>query len=335
VKQVSRRRGRRHHEEPENQERWLITYSDLITLLMIFFVIMYAMSKVDVAKFMTLTQSLAAALHNEQKVPLKNLGTTGLVVPANPTNQGDKTQHPIPPASTAQTQNDKALDNLYTQVKAYISMHNLNGNVTIVNQQRGVQITLRDVVLFNTGQATILPQAQKLLQGLVPFFQSLNNPIVIEGYTDDVPISTSQFPSNWELSGTRAMDVVRFLVSQGISPPRLSGVGYGQYHPVVPNTSATNRAMNRRVNIVILRTVQSTQIVGATSNSANGLSGGGGSTGSAAGGAGSGAGGSAGSTSGGSAAGGGNSNSNSAGASAGSQAESSASGGTSSNTAGK
>ncbi len=264
---MSRRRGRRREEDSENQDRWLITYSDLITLLMIFFVIMYAMSKVDVAKFMTLTQSLAAALHNEQKIPLKDLGSTGLVVPANPTNQGDKTQHPIPPTSATKTQNDKALDNLFNQVKSYIATHNLNGNVTIVNQQRGVQITLRDVVLFNTGQATVLPQAQKLLQGLVPFFQSLNNPIVIEGYTDNVPINTPQFPSNWELSSARAINVVRFLVSQGISPPRLSGVGYGQYHPVVPNTSAANRAINRRINIVILRTVQNTQPVSATGNS--------------------------------------------------------------------
>lgn len=269
---MSRRRGRRREEDSENHDRWLITYSDLITLLMIFFVIMYAMSKVDVAKFMTLTQSLAAALHNEQQIPLKNLGSTGLVVPANPTNQGDKTQHPIPPSSVAQTQNDKALDNLFNQVKSYIATHNLNGNVTIVNQQRGVQITLRDVVLFNTGQATLLPQAQKLLQGLVPFFQSLNNPVVIEGYTDNVPIDTPQFPSNWELSSARAINVVRFLVSQGISPPRLSGVGYGQYHPVVPNTSAANRAINRRINIVILRTAQNTQPVNATGSSVGAVS---------------------------------------------------------------
>lgn len=255
MKLVSRRRGRRRgsgDDEAHNNERWLITYSDLITLLMIFFVIMYAMSKVDVAKFMTLTESLAAALNHSQEIPLKDLGKTGLVVPANPTDNGDKTQQP--PASTPHTtQNDAALDNLYNQVKQYIEAHHLEGNVTIVNETRGVQITLRDVVLFDTGQATIRPDAQALLKGLVPFLQSLNNPIVIEGYTDNVPISTPQYPSNWELSSARAIGVVRFLISCGISPPRLSGVGYGQYHPVVPNDTPEHRQENRRINIVILR----------------------------------------------------------------------------------
>lgn len=218
---------------------------------MIFFVIMYAMSKVDVAKFETLTQSLAAALNHSQEIPLKNLGKTGLVVPANPTDNGDKTSHPI--AAGQASQNDQALNNLYNQVKQYIASHHLSGNVTIVNQTRGVQITLRDVVLFDTGQATVKPGAQKILKGLVPFLQSLNNPIVIEGYTDNVPISTAQFPSNWELSSARAIDVVQYLISVGVSPPRLSGVGYGKYHPVATNNTPAHREQNRRINIVILR----------------------------------------------------------------------------------
>lgn len=251
---MSRRRGRKRRgggEESGGNERWLITYSDLITLLMIFFVIMYAMSKVDVAKFETLTQSLAAALNHSQQIPLKNLGKTGLVVPANPTDNGDKTAHPTAVGQT--TTSDKALDNLYNQVKQYIVSHNLKGNVTIVNETRGVQITLRDVVLFDTGQATVKPGAKSLLQGLVPFLQSLNNPIVIEGYTDNVPIATAQFPSNWELSSARAIDVVRFLISAGVTPPRLSGVGYGKYHPVAANDTPLHRQENRRINIVILR----------------------------------------------------------------------------------
>ncbi|MCL6593446.1 MAG: OmpA family protein [Alicyclobacillus sp.] len=224
----------------------MITYSDLITLLMIFFVIMYAMSKVDVAKFMTLQQSLAAALHQANEIPLKNLGKTGLVVPANPTDQGNQ-QH------TGTAQEDKKLDDLYNEVKAYIEQHHLDGNVSIVNEQRGVRITLRDVVLFDTGQADLKPEARTLLQGLVPFLQTLNNPVVVEGYTDNQPINTPQFPSNWELSAARAIGVVRFLAGAGVNPERLSGVGYGEYHPVAPNDSEAHRQLNRRVNIVILR----------------------------------------------------------------------------------
>ena len=230
-----------------NHERWLITYSDLITLLLIFFVIMYAMSKVDVAKFETLTRSLAAALHSSNQVQMHDLGTTGLVVPANPTNQGDKTK------TGTSTHSDPALDHLYSEVSAYIATHHLQGNVSIENQPRGVQITLRDVALFDTGQAVLRSDARQLLRGLVPFLQSLSNPILVEGYTDNVPIHTPQFPSNWELSAGRAIDVVHFFANEGIKPDRLAGVAYGQYHPVVPNTTPANRQLNRRVNIVILR----------------------------------------------------------------------------------
>ncbi|WP_231493491.1 flagellar motor protein MotB [Alicyclobacillus macrosporangiidus] len=243
------RRPRRNlHGASGNHERWLITYSDLITLLMIFFVIMYAMSKVDVAKFMTLQQSLAAALHQDHEIPLKNLGKTGLVVPANPTDTGDKAN-----TGASEQPHDQQLDNLYNQMKAYIEQHHLQDNVTIANEPRGVRITLRDVVLFDTGQAVIKPQARELLQGLVPFLQTLGNAIVVEGYTDNQPISTPQFPSNWELSAARAIGVVHFLAAAGVQPDRLSGVGYGEYHPVAPNDTEAHRQMNRRVNIVILR----------------------------------------------------------------------------------
>ena len=247
-------RRRRKPKEKANHERWLITYSDLITLLMIFFVVMYAMSKIDQVKFMTLQQSLSQALHQSSQVNLQNMGSTSLISAANPSDQGSKTSGVASSQLSKQQSSDPTLDNLYSQVKTYIQQHHLQANVSILNEQRAVQITLRDVVLFDTGQASLRPGAQQLLRGLVPFLQSLNNPIVIEGYTDNQPIDTPQFPSNWELSSARAIGVVRFFVGQGIAPQRLSGVGYGQYHPVAPNNSPANRQLNRRVNIVILRT---------------------------------------------------------------------------------
>jgi len=213
---------------------------------MIFFVIMYAMSNVDQVKFVSLSQSLAAALHKSDKIPLDNMGSTALISSASPSS-GHQT------AASQQTQEDKNLDNLFSEVKAYIQQHNLQGNVSIVNEQRGVQITLKDVVLFDTGDAAIKPAAQGFLKGLVPFFKQLNNPIVIEGYTDDQPISTPQYPTNWELSSGRALDVLRFFIALGVNPERLSGVAYGQYHNIEPNTNAAGRQANRRVNIVILR----------------------------------------------------------------------------------
>lgn len=235
---------------PESHERWLITYADLITLLMIFFVIMYAMSQVNQIKFTALQKSLAAALHQSDQIPLNNMGTTALVSSGG-TNTGDQTYSSTMQSSSGKS--DKTLENLYQQVKAYIVSHHLENKISIENVSRGVQITLRDIVLFDTGKADLRPGASDILDGLIPFFKSLSNAIAVEGYTDDQPINTAEFPSNWELSGARAIGVVRFLVSQGIQPARLSGVGYGEYHNIVPNDSTAHRQMNRRVNIVVLR----------------------------------------------------------------------------------
>lgn len=231
----------------ENNERWLITYSDLITLLMIFFVVMYAMSSIDKVKFLSLQTSLGTALHESSKIPLGDpaLLTTAAGAVSAKNNSSQPTNL-----------SDPTLDNLYKQVKAYIEQNHLQGNVSIENQTRGVQITLRDVALFDTGQATLRPDARTMLAGLLPFLRSLTNPVVIEGYTDDQPIETAQFPSNWELSAGRAVGVVRFFASEGIDPQRLSGVAYGQYHQLVKNDTPEHRQMNRRVNIVILRSDQ-------------------------------------------------------------------------------
>lgn len=240
---MSRRRKAKEHE---NSERWLLTYADLITLLMIFFVVMYAMSKIDDVKFLQLQKSLALAMHRDNQIPI-NLGTSSLILAQNPT---DQSQHNNSHQTDAQA---NQLDKLYKQINDYIITHQLTDNVKIANEQRGVQITLRDVVLFDTGKADIKPAAQKLLAGMVPIFGQLSNPIIVEGYTDNQPITTAEFPSNWELSSARAIGVVHFLASKGIEPDRLSGVGYGQYHPVEPNDTEAHRQANRRINIVILR----------------------------------------------------------------------------------
>ncbi len=268
----------RHKKAPdkENNERWLLTYSDLITLLMIFFVIMYAMSSINVQKFMTLTQSLNAALDPNNKIPLQNLATSGLTTAANPTTGDHSTGYSAAPSPITKQQKQQIqtlmnenirFSNLYQRLQNYVKKNGLNNSVSLYNQTRGIQITLKDVVLFQTGQDSLLPGAQQILKGLVPFLQSVNNPIVVEGYTDNVPINTPQFPSNWELSTGRAVNVVHFLIANSLNPNRLSAEGFGQYHPVVPNTTPTNRAMNRRVNIVILRKSIANIIEQTTGNS--------------------------------------------------------------------
>lgn len=238
------RRRRLEDSKHVNHERWLLTYSDLITLLLIFFIVMFSMSTVDQQKYRALAQTMTKALHGTSAV-----NTVGQRPGANQLLNATSKNQAVGPTQ----QQNQALDKLYQEIVAYITQHHLQSEMSVVNQQRGVQITLKGVAFFNTASADVRPDALRKISGLVPLFKSLPNAVVVEGYTDNQPIDTAAFPSNWELSAMRAMSVVHFLLSEGIAPSRLSGVGYGAEHPVAPNDTSANRQKNRRVNIVILR----------------------------------------------------------------------------------
>lgn len=257
---MPRRSRRRRGESPKVQgnERWLVTYADLLTLLLVFFVIMFAMSSIDKVRFEAFAKSMQAALHKSDQIPLNGLGESSLVLSgAEDTSTQNPTSAPSLANATGEktnlNQDQQKLSSLYQLISQYIVKNHLQNQLSIANQERGVQITMRDVALFSTGEAVLSPPAQKLINGFVPFFKGLPNSIVVEGYTDNQPISTSIYPSNWELSSSRAMSVVHFLSSHGIQPERLSGTGYGQYHNIAPNDTPQHRQMNRRVNIVVLR----------------------------------------------------------------------------------
>lgn len=233
VSHVPRARTARSDDGKETHDRWLITYSDLITLLMIFFVIMYSSSSISAGKFRTLALSLAKGFHSAP-----------VTAPVSPAPSSKSTTKP-----KAQTQ----LDTLYRKLQSYVKAHQLQDYVDIYDEQRGVRITLRDVALFASGDATLKPNAKTLLHGLTPFFLSVNNAIVIQGYTDNQPIDTPQYASNWDLSGARAAVVIRFFIQDRVAQARLSGAIYADNDPEVPNTTPANRQKNRRVNIIILR----------------------------------------------------------------------------------
>ncbi|WAH36602.1 flagellar motor protein MotB [Alicyclobacillus dauci] len=247
----------RKPRKPQNHERWLITYSDLITLLLVFFIIMYSMSTISQIRFQSLVKSLQAAMHQSDQVPLNGMGKTALLMsgtqdngsqPPNPNNYSNPAEQ-----TKANQQDQQQLNNLAQLAENYVTQHHLQNQVSIANESRGVQITMKDVALFDTGQAVLHPQAQKLIKGFIPLFKSLPNKILVEGYTDNQPITTAIYPSNWELSAARAMSVVHVLSDGGIDPSRLSGTGYGQYNNVAPNNNKANMQLNRRVNIVILK----------------------------------------------------------------------------------
>jgi chemotaxis protein MotB len=237
------RRAQRSGGSGDNHERWLITYADLITLLMIFFVVMYAVSKVDQTKFQTLSLSLSQALQTNHRIQLEGAPS---VLP-NAASPAAKTMQ------EKREEEQKKLDDLKKRLEGYVQEQGLSGQVNVLETGRGVQLTLNDAALFDSGSAEVKAEAVRLLNGLAPFLKLVGNPIAVEGHTDDVPIRNARFRSNWELSSQRAINVLHVFEAAGVPHERLSAEGYADTKPLVPNDSEQNRAANRRVNLIVLR----------------------------------------------------------------------------------
>jgi chemotaxis protein MotB len=234
---------KKHSEEKDNSERWLLTYSDLITLLMIFFVVMYAMSNVDAQKYQVLSQSLEGALNPS--------GTGGTGAGGTASGGGIDVTKAVADGKTDKV--DPELVAAAEEISKLIKEKNLQDKVSVSIQERGVVVGLMNTVLFDPGSALIKPDAVPTLVAIGQIANGVHNYIRVEGNTDDVPQSSPQFPSNWELSVVRATEVLKLMVVQSnVAPDKISAVGYGEYRPSVPNDSAENRAKNRKVDIVIL-----------------------------------------------------------------------------------
>lgn len=234
--------------EKENSERWLLTYSDLITLLMVFFVVMFAISNVNAQKMQAVANSLSQVLTGKSPEILDTMGPSVIEGQAGVKIQG---------ASKDPGQGE--LETVRQQVAEYIKKQEilskgLSENVVILQQERGLVISLKDTLLFSSGSAVLTPQAREIIYAVGKTLTSIPNYVRVEGHTDNLPIHTAQFPSNWELSVLRATNVAHVLIEQsGLDPERVSASGYGEYRPLVPNTDAHSRSMNRRVDIVILK----------------------------------------------------------------------------------
>ncbi|MBL0386975.1 OmpA family protein [Tumebacillus sp. ITR2] len=257
---MSSRRKKNHGGAHENHERWLITYSDLITLLMIFFVIMYAMSSIDQSKFDSLSVSLNKALKASNQIQLQNMGQTGLVSRRPESNTPNQQPTKDPKAAAQQEQEQQKLDDLKKQIEKFVNDNGLAGQINVLENAKGVQITLSDAALYDSGRAELKPEAQKLLGGMSQFLSILPNEIAVEGHTDNVPMTSGRFPSNWELSSQRAINVLHFFEGTGVQHERLHAVGYADTVPLVANDSDEHRAQNRRVNLIVMRKYQMNSI---------------------------------------------------------------------------
>jgi chemotaxis protein MotB len=228
-----------------NSERWLLTYSDLITLLMIFFIVMYSMSNIDNAKFKALAKSLNSAM--------TGTGTGGnsiMATGSTKTTQDSSDSLPIDTAITDPV--DSGMQKVKEQVDSYLSQNGLTGSVTTSVQEKGLIINITDTFFFDTGKAEIRGESIPKLVGIGNMLAKLTNYISIEGHTDSVPITGGKFADNLDLSAMRATTVSRLLISQShIAPAKISATGYGDTRPIASNSTDAGRAKNRRVDIVV------------------------------------------------------------------------------------
>lgn len=221
----------------ENNERWLLTYADLITLLMVFFVLLFSMSTTDKRKF----QELAASLHQAFNVNVLS-GSQPSVIAAGGA--------PI----SVSTQEQQDYQQVLARVKQFEQSNNIpTAQISTQVTSEGIAVTISGVLLFYNGTDQIKPDGMTLLAQLGAYLATIPNPLRVEGHTDDIPVQSAQYPTNWELSAARAVAVTRYLAERAnVAPQRLSAVGFGQYQPIVPNDSRVHREENRRAVIVIL-----------------------------------------------------------------------------------
>jgi chemotaxis protein MotB len=250
-------RRKQIHEEHENLERWLVSYADFITLLFAFFVVMYAISSVNEGKYRVLSDAIVHAFNEKQTSErMINLGEKDTAVLGGTGKPiGKSTPQRIPP-KTAETEQMKAIAK---DVQGAMASLVKQGQVRVTQSARGITVEINASTLFASGDATLQPTSAQALAAVAKVLAETDNPIQIEGHTDNIPIQSPNYPSNWELSSARAGSVVRLLTEAGVPAGRLVAIGYADNKPLDTNASPDGRARNRRVNVLILNKVDGEQ----------------------------------------------------------------------------
>lgn len=231
-------------EQQMNTSAWMNTFADLMNLLLCFFVLLFAMSNIDARK----SEAIIKAFQ----------GNTGVLTGGNTIVE----QRVVNRGSMSNGQSSKVMEmqnfeNLKEEIDEYLKENQLSNQVEVVNEDAGLLLRFQDNVLFDQGSATINPESYQVLDYIGTLLKSetfKDKFVSVEGHTDNVPIKNARFDSNWELSVTRASNVVRYLIERlSINPERLTASGYSEYHPIAPNDTEANKRSNRRVDIMILK----------------------------------------------------------------------------------
>ncbi len=235
-------------EDSHNHERWLISYADFMTLLFGFFVVMYAISSVNEGKYKVLSSALneVFAQRDMTLAPIQVGEVAQSSSPSIVDAKDSVTAKDVDPGDTY-------LESMATEVQKRLAGVLGKGEFDVKGNDQWLEINLDAGVLFESGEASLGPLANDVLQEVIAMLGDAKNPVTVEGYTDNIPISTARYESNWELSAARAASVVRAFAGLGIDPDRLAAVGYGEQHPVATNATPEGRSHNRRVTIVVAR----------------------------------------------------------------------------------
>lgn len=241
---MARKRKQISEESGGGSPGWMTTFSDLMTLLLTFFILLFSMSSVSDSKFNQASASMTLAFTGQDGL----LPEEKNVVPDNNGEQGD-----IEGVETTGEEIPPELVEMYEEMEQLLQEQGMDTTIGIKVDSEGIYLDIKDSILFSSGSAEIVGSGKNTLDNLAELIQEVDNEVIIEGYTDNVPIKSAQYESNWELSTSRAVSVLRYLSEEKpVDPARLSARGYGEHRPIVPNDSAKNKAENRRVNIVIL-----------------------------------------------------------------------------------
>lgn len=214
-------------QEDSDKDRYLITYADLITLLLGLFIILYAMSNIDVSKYQGVAAAMGSIFGNESD--FSSAGSDAVVIP-------------------------RPSDKLANDLNRLIAQYNYGRSVRLEENERGVTIHILEDIMFPPGKTNLSDISKTVLSNLAVLLKNLPNDIRVEGHTDNIPINTVQYPSNWHLSVDRALSTAYYLIqNEGLSAEKVSVVGYAEYRPIASNDLPETRALNRRVDIVILK----------------------------------------------------------------------------------
>lgn len=236
---------RRRREEPADHGRWMVSYADFITLLFAFFVVMYSISSVNEGKYKVLSEALDGVF-----------------------NQPDRSIRPIPIGDERvrgidggnsdfdEQQERDPLDMIAESIRGEFANLLGDGQLHIRANEMWLELELSSSLLFPSADSIPHQHAFDIIEKIAEILKPYENPIQVEGFTDNLPIKTPTFPTNWELSAARAATVVRMLAMEGVAPTRLAAVGYGEFQPIASNDSAEGRAKNRRVVLIISRNTE-------------------------------------------------------------------------------